>query len=264
MNILVCVKQVPEPETALDWGTGQPLTAAEGARMVMSGLDAHALECALSLAHGQGKDQARDQPRARVEAVTVGPPAAAAVLERARGMGAAAGFHILSPGQEDPPALSVAAWLAAWARGRAYDLILTGAMSQDAMQGQVGPLLAGLLGLDWASLAVKMSLAAPGRLYVEREIEAGRRQCLELDLPALVSVQASPRQPRYPSLSNLLKAKASPPEVIDAQGLPAPAPRQALLGLARPQRRRAGRVLSGSLPDQATELCAILRRRGLL
>jgi electron transfer flavoprotein beta subunit len=256
MNILVCLKQVPEPEAPLEWQADGPVTAGAGARYMLSGLDAQALEWALILT--------QDQPAARVEAVTVGPKRAAAVLERARGMGAQAGYHLLSPDEEDPPALAVASWLAAWARPRAYDLILAGGMSQDAMQGQVGPLLAGLLGLGWATLAVDLRLEAPGRLYLEREIEAGRRQCLELDLPALVSVQASPRQPRYPSLSNLLKAKASPPEVTDVQGLEALAPRQELLGLARPERRRAGRVLSGGLEQQATELCAILRRQGLL
>lgn len=158
----------------------------------------------------------------------------------------------------------MASWLAAWASPRGYDLILTGAMSQDAMQGQVGPLLAGMLGLNWATLAVDMRLAAPGRLYVEREGEAGRRQCLELDLPALVSVQASPRRPRYPSLSNPLKAKASPPETINTAELPAPVLRQELLGLAQPQRRRAGRLLTGSLEEQAQELCAILAGQGLI
>lgn len=256
MNILVCVKQVPEPQTALDWQEGQPPLAGAGARFQMGDLDAQALEWGLTLA--------QTQPAGRVEAVTVGPSRAAAVLERARGMGAQAGFHLLCPEQDDPPALSVASWLAAWARELAYDLILTGGMSQDAMQGQVGPLLAGLLGLNWATLAVDLRLESPGLLYLEREGEAGCRQCLELDLPALVSVQASPRQPRYPSLSNLLKAKATPPETVATAGLPAPVPRQELLGLTRPQRRRSGQVLTGGLEAQAGELCAILRRQGLL
>lgn len=256
MNILVCLKQVPEPESHFLWPQDGPPEPVAGARHQMGGLDAQALEWALTLA--------QDHPGARVEVVSAGPPRAAAMLERARGMGAAQACHILAPEGADPPALTVAGWLAAWAGPRGYDLILCGAQSQDAMRGQVGPLLAGLLGLDWATLAVELRLAGPGRLHLEREVEGGRRQALELDLPALVTVQSSPREPRYPSLSGLLKAKASPPQVVEAAGLPAAAPRVETLGARRPQRRRQGRALEGGPAEQAAELCAILRQRGLL
>ncbi|MBI5523961.1 MAG: hypothetical protein HY910_15145 [Desulfarculus sp.] len=256
MKILVCLKQVPEPESHLQWLEDGGVAPVPGARFQMGSLDAQALEWALTLA--------QDHQGISVEAVCAGPARAAAVLERARGMGAAQACHILTPEGAGPPALTLATWLAAWAGPRAYDLILTGGMSQDAMRGQVGPLLAGLLGLNWATLAVDMRLTDQGRLHLEREVEAGRRQALELDLPALVTVQSSPREPRYPSLSGLLKAKASPPQVVEATGLPPRAPQVAALGARRPQRRRAGRALNGTLAQQAQELCAILRQRGLL
>ncbi|CAO0821709.1 hypothetical protein DFAR_2590007 [Desulfarculales bacterium] len=116
----------------------------------------------------------------------------------------------------------------------------------------------------WATLAVDLRLETSRLLYLEREGEAGCCQCLELELPALVNVRASPCQPRYSSRSNLLKAKATPCETVDATDLPASPFRQELLGMACPQRQRAGRVLSGSLEGQAAERRAILRRQGLL
>ncbi|CAO0821708.1 hypothetical protein DFAR_2590006 [Desulfarculales bacterium] len=88
-----------------------------------SDLDAQTLEGGLTLVQAQ--------PTERVEAVTVGLARAAAVLERARGMSAQAGYHLLC--QNAPSSLTVASWLAAWVRERSYDLILAGGMSQDAM-----------------------------------------------------------------------------------------------------------------------------------
>ncbi|MBI4797610.1 MAG: hypothetical protein HY794_02505 [Desulfarculus sp.] len=100
MKILVCLKQVPEPESHLQWLEDGGVAPVPGARYQMSALDAQALEWAVTLA--------QDHPGVTVEAVCVGGPRAAAVLERARGMGAAQACHILAPEGADPPALTVA------------------------------------------------------------------------------------------------------------------------------------------------------------
>ncbi len=258
MKILVCLKQVAEPETAFELQASPPSLALHpAARFQMNSFDEFALEEALLL-----KETGQD---VSVDALTVGPQRALAVLQRAGGMGADRMLHILTREDESPDPLTTAAWIAAWAKERVYDLIFCGAMSQDSMQGLTGPMLAELLGLPLATSMVKLQLRAEQpALYLEREIEGGWRDCLEMDLPALVTVNSGSNQPRYPSLSNLLKAKKQQPHTIEAGALPRPGSALELISLAPPTPRRAGLHLQGSGQDKAAQLAAMLKERALL
>lgn len=256
MRVLVCLKQVSEPESLFDLD-GPRLALRRPERHKLGAYDEYALEMALRM-----KDA---HPGLEVWAVSLGPARAATVLERARGMGADQAWHLVADDDPPPRPAMVAAWLAAWAGPRGFELILTGVMSEDAMQGLVGPLLAARLDLPWATAAVNLALApGGGAVLVEREMEGNQRQRLELPLPALVSVQSSPQQPRYPSLSRLLKAKQSPAPSLAAAELAAPMATEAVVGLELPQRSRAGLVLTGSRAQQAAQLVAMLRERALL
>ncbi|MEW5913227.1 MAG: electron transfer flavoprotein subunit beta/FixA family protein [Thermodesulfobacteriota bacterium] len=255
MNILVCLKQVCEPETAFSFQASPPrLRLPDAARYQMNSFDEYALEEALLL-----KERLAG---VRLDALSVGPVRVAAVLQRAQGMGADRAVHVLS--EQDSEALSVATWIAAWAREQDYDLILCGAMSQDAMQGLVGPLLAELLGLPLATLVVKLEPRPAQRMYVEREVEGGWRDCLELPFPALLTIQSGINRPRYPSLSNLLRAKQTRPFAIEASTLPTATSRLELVAENTPQRTRTGLRLQGSTQDKARQLAAMLRERALL
>lgn len=256
MRILVCCKQVDEPESLLLDQQGRPDPLAP-ARTKLAEWDARALEEALVLKESH--------PGVEVWAVTVGPAEADAVLQRALGMGADQAAHVIAADDPPPRPAAIAAWLAEFARERGFDLILGGVMSEDAMQGLVGPMLAESLGLPCATGAVNLAtLPDNAGVRVEREMEGGRRQALELPLPALVTVGSSPRQPRYPSLSGLLRAKKAPRLRIEAESLaPAPA-REERRGLSLPQRQRDGLRLAGSVLEKAAQLRAILQERSLL
>lgn len=256
MKILVCVKQVLESELAVrpepDGGHGP----AVAARWRLNRFDEHAVEQGLRLAEA-------DEGPGRVEAVTVGPERAREVLTRALGMGIEHGAHIRTPdGEPGDPAVT-AGLLAGFAAGRGYDLILTGALSEDLMQGATGPMLAVALGLPWASLAVRLEWRG-GAVYAEREIEGGRRQMMQLPLPALATVNTTARQPRYPTLSKLLKAKAAKLEIVQAEDLRPPQARLKIIEHVTPPASRKGEILQGSPARQAGELAARLRERGLL
>ena len=260
MNILVCIKQVPCPESpfTVDVG-GVRIDAASIGEWQMNRFDAHALEAALQLRESGVE--------ARIDAVSVGPPRCADVLKRAVGMGADRGFLLLDESRrcDDDPQW-VASAIAEWARPGGYHLVLTGIISEDAMQGVTGPALAVRLGLPWATAVVSFQTAPQtrDRLLVERELEEGRRHRLELDLPALLTIQSSDQTPRYPSLSNLLRAGRRPPESIDTSTLELPLPRQSQVSLAPPRRRRSGRRLDGSAAQKAEELLLFFRHRGLI
>ncbi|MBU0971866.1 MAG: electron transfer flavoprotein subunit beta/FixA family protein [Proteobacteria bacterium] len=238
MKILVCIKQ----------------GAADGE---ISRFDEFALEEALVL---------KDRFQARVDVITAGPDSAVAVIRRAFGMGADQGIHIVTRDSGFVPAFVTASYLAAWAEKGSYDLIFTGIMSQDMMQGQTGPMLAELLGLPCATGVVKNHLTpALGLVPIEREMENGCRDCLGIRLPAVLTIQAGSRLPRYPSLSNMLAAGKKGITTLDQGDLyPVPVkPKEVLITIECPEKTREGRRLEGTLLDQARQLKAFLQEKDL-
>jgi electron transfer flavoprotein beta subunit len=256
IRLLVAIKQVLEPETRLQVDDSGRAAGPDGpATYWLNRLDEFALEAAVRIKESR--------PGVEMDAATVGPARAAKVLERAVGMGADRAIHVLTA--DDPGTTVIAAALAGLAQNRNYDLILTGAMSEDQMNGQVGPALAALLDLPWATLVMALDLLPAGReIIVEREIEGGRRHRLALDLPALITVQSGINKPRYPSLSNVLRAKKTPPETILSEKLIDRTEPTETLSLTPPARKRAGQVLAGDTRAKAEQLRKILADKGFL
>ncbi|MCA1960297.1 MAG: electron transfer flavoprotein subunit beta/FixA family protein [Desulfomonile sp.] len=258
MRMLVCVKQVPESEGAVsvedyeEW-----IRRAPPSLFRMNRFDEYAVEEALRVKEAC--------PDSRIDVISVGPLRCEAIIRRAMGMGADRGSHILTDDEPFLTPFATASWIAAWATSEQYDLIFAGVMSEDGMNGQVGPMLAEMLGVPCASSVVCARVTNDrNAVYVEREIESGFRDTLEMALPAVLTVQSGINQPRYPSLSNMLRARKAAIESIRADSLPGVVPREAVTGTSAPKRRRTGRVLEGSPSDKARELIHILRERTLV
>lgn len=258
MKILVCIKPVPESET--------PVRIAPDAKSIqtdplsplrMNRYDELALEQALYI---------RDTiPDTRIEAISVGPKRSEKVLKRALGMGADHGIHICTDIESHPDPTVVAAWIAAAARGKDYDLLLSGVMSEDGMHGRVGPLVAEHLSLPCATAVVRLRITPGCKIvFVERVPAEGLRDTLELRLPALLTLQSCSRDPRYPSLSNILRAKEQDLEFIAAASLDRPEPLQQAVRFKYPQKTRAGRFLQGDLEQKAQELLRTLCEKSFL
>jgi electron transfer flavoprotein beta subunit len=223
----------------------------------MNRFDEFAVEEALTI-----KESVRNT---RVDAITVGRARSSEVLRRALGLGATHAVHITLHEQGYVSPIVVASLMASYAGTKSYDLILAGVMSEDLMQGQVGPMIAGLMRLPCATATIMAQVSPDLRfVYAEREIEGGLRDCVELMLPAVLTVQSGINRPRYPSLSNMLRAKRQELETIDASSLESIAPREEIVGLRRPERSRRGRFLEGTTRDKAAELLHILRDRALV
>ncbi len=259
MKILVCVKHVldleqavlpdPLPAKPVDW---EWETTAGG----MNRYDAYALETALRLRSTGGVS--------RIVAVSVGAGEADAVLRRAIGMGADHGVQIQQAHQAFPSPFVIGGLIAAYAREKRYDLILCGVMSEDLMQGQVGPVVAGLMQRPCLTSVHALSASSRGgRLWCEREVEGGRQEVLEIELPALVSIQSGVHPPRYPALSKLLRANTYPLEIIPAGSQVAMAARQRVSTLGSPVKTRGGLVLDGTTEEKGRKLASLLRDRGL-
>lgn len=228
---------------------------------VMDASGSYALEEALRL---------KDCLGAHVTAFCLGPDEAGPVLVRALAMGADEARHIVCRGPEQPSGLVLASALANALRmesedSRAFDLILCGAASEDNGSGRTGPMLAGILDLPLAGCAVELApCPEKGVVTVTREIESGRRLALEIRLPAVLTIQTTTRQPRYPSLSNLLRANRATVPAIDLSRLPEVRPTETLLSEEAPCAVSRVEMLSGTTAEKAALLFKMLADRGMM
>lgn len=259
MKILVCVKQVPEFDLDAEIkinDTAQGIVADRLTTLRMNRIDEYAVEEALLIK--------KRFPDVTIDALTVGPEDASAAVRRAMGMGVNHGIHILTPEASLFSAGQVAQWISSVIKTKGYDLILTGVMSEDQMQGQVGPMLAEYLDLPCATSVIAETMVPENRtVTVEREIEGGFRDILELRLPALLTIQSGINLPRYPSLSNVMRAKRARLEVIAADSLDC-RETSSVTALDYPEKTRAADILAGTPEEKAEQLYHILREKALI
>ena len=256
MKILVCVKQVPETEASIVIDTSNKGIQRDHIdKWKMNRYDEAAVEEALQI-----KDTF---PDTTVDIISAGPSRSEIAIRRAIGMGADSGIHILTDNQGDRDPFAVASWISVYARS--YDLILAGVMSEDAMQGLVGPLIAENLALPCATAVIHEQLRPEKNcVYIEREIEGGFREQLELNLPAVLTVQTGINQPRYPSLSNLLRANKTELGTVDAARFEHPTEMLEVIRLVYPQKIRECLLLKGSQPEKVEQLLRILHEKSFL
>ncbi len=210
MDILVCVKRVPETAEAelVPARDGRSLDEADLA-WEMNEWDRVAVEAAVRLQEEHG---------ARVTALTVGGEEDEEVLRRALAMGCDEALRLWDPAFAGADAWRTARILAAAMAARPHDLVLTGAVSADWNQGQTGGFLAALLDLPMVALATGLELAEGG-LRVRHEVEDGLERVVSLPLPALVTVQTGLAEPRYVSIRGIRRVAGIEIPVRDAAAL---------------------------------------------
>ncbi len=246
MKILVCIKAIRESETD---GTSD--------RVCINRFDEFALEEALQMRKSAG--------HGTVDAISVGPKQTGSVLTRAVGIGADHGIQILAYDEEFPDPFCTASLIAAYAQDKKYDLILCGVMSEDLMQGQIGPMIAEILSLPCATAVISAQLSHDAKqISVEREMEAGRREKWKIQLPALLTIQSGINTPKYPALSRMLFAVRQQQEIINSETLVTPHIRQRISSTDFPQKQRSGLVLEGTCAQKAETLINIFREKGFL
>jgi electron transfer flavoprotein beta subunit len=258
MKILACIKAVPEAEDAILFDADAPvLIADETTDLRMNRFDEFAVEEAILIK--------KKFPGTVIDAISVGPENAQKAVKRALGMGADAGIHIVSNYGASCEADFVATSIAKYAERQSYDLVLTGIMSEDMMQSQVGPMIAQCLNFAWATSVIHEAIGPDQKtVYVERELEGGIREMLDITLPAVLAIQSGINEPRYPSVSNLIRAIDSGMETIPAPDLGVGQKPSAIIGYSYPQKMRDGLILQGTTEEKAIALIKILREKRLL
>jgi len=251
MNVLVCVKHVPDTETRVKVAPdGLHLDLGE-ANWVINPYDEFAVEQGLQLKEKLGGE---------VTAITVGGDEATKSLRQALAMGADKAVLCSDPAFENADPWATARILAAAAAKLPYDLILCGKHAVGGDNQQVGSLLGQLLGIPVVTVVTGMELEGTN-LSLKREVEGGT-EVVKAALPAVISCQKGLNEPRYPSLKGIMAAKKK--EVITWKGAdlgldPASlAPAFQLKKVDLPPPRPAGRVLAGEVPDQVKELVKLL------
>ena len=258
LRILVCVKQVIDSSESLtlDERTGE-LSYHPNSAFRMNRFDEFALEEALLIRQRLAGST--------VDALSVGPERVSSNLHRALGMGADHAIHILHREEGYISPFSVASLIAACASPRNYDLIIAGVMAEDTMACQTGQLIAALLDLPCATSVIKEEVwPERAEALVEREIEGGGRETVRLELPAVFSIQPGINSPRYPSFSKVMRAQTYRQEVVKAEDLLVPAPREIRRSIRTPDIAAQGSFVEGSPREKARKLVRIFHEKSIL
>src|ERR1700733_13755817 len=198
MNVVVCVKQIPDPAApaALDPNTR---TLDRSGKLILDDSDAYGVEMGLQLASGDGDE---------VILVSMAPGGETSGLRTALAMGAAKAILVSDEALAGSDALGTAKVLAAAIKRAEPDLILMATESTDGYTGTLPVQVAELMGLP--SVTFAKSIAIDGNsVKVERQTEAGFDDVV-CPLPALVTVTAGVVEPRYPSFKGIMAAKSKP------------------------------------------------------
>jgi electron transfer flavoprotein beta subunit len=248
-KILVCVKRVVDYNVRVRVkpdGTGVML---DGVKMSINPFDEIALEEALRI-----KERGSN---AEVVAVSVGVADTQQQLRTALAMGADRAILVQTDAAVEP--IGAAKLFHALARKENPDLILLGKQAIDDDANQTAQMLAAMWDRPQATFASKIEIA-DGKAMVTREVDAGL-ETIEVDLPAVMSVDLRLNEPRYVKLPDIMKAKKKPLEILDIASIDASAATASLkvVKVEPPSQRQKGMMVKS-----VAELIDALKKRGIL
>ncbi len=258
MNIVVCVKQIPNPELQFRVREDGRDIMRDALTYQINGPDEYALEEAVRIKEKHG---------GKVTVISAGPERVTEVLRQSMAKGADEAVRVdLPQGLEFNP-YAVARVLAKAIEALEHDLILTGVQSEDFAHASTGPLLASLLGVPHASVIAKVELS-DGKAKVYRELEGGLQEVLSLSLPALLTIQFGINEPRYASVAAILRATRQPIKQLKLEDLDL-SPDSLGLGVSVrrmyvPEVTHKAEMIEGSSEDIARRLVQVLKENGLV
>lgn len=242
MNIIVCMKQVPDSETRVKVGSDGKTIDLNAVNFVINPYDEFAIEEALRLKEKFGGE---------VTILTLGTDRAENDMRKALAMGADKAVLLKI---DDSYKGDVAVALAEQIKTMPYDLVFFGKQAIDDDSGQMPQLVAELLDVPCATVVVKLDVDANSKLCsAEREIEGGK-ELVEFSFPAVIGAQKGLNEPRLPNLKGIMAAKKKPLEKKDAVVSPA---LSEVVGIELPSPRPAGKIV-GKGAEAVPELVRLL------
>ncbi|MEV6986311.1 electron transfer flavoprotein subunit beta/FixA family protein [Sphaerisporangium sp. NPDC051017] len=203
MNIVVCVKQVPDTATERKLNAKDNTLDRDAADGVINELCEYAVEEALKIKEAHGGE---------VTVLTMGPGKATDTIRKALAMGADKAVHLVDDALHGSDALSTSYALAQTLKKIGFDLVVLGSESTDARTGVLAAMLAERLGVPQLTLAGKVDIDGSA-IAIQRVTDYGFDK-VEASLPAVVSVVEKINEPRYPSFKGIMAAKKKPVETL--------------------------------------------------
>jgi electron transfer flavoprotein alpha/beta subunit len=255
MNIIVCIKQVPDTaEVRINSETGTLIR--EGVPSIVNPLDMHAIEAGL---------QIREKVGGKVVVLTMGPPQAETALRDAISMGADEAFLL-----SDRAFAGSDTWATSYTLSRAIqkldaDVIICGKQAIDGDTAQVGPEMAEFLNIPHISYIRKIEDITDSTVRVQRLMDEGY-DIVESTLPALLTVVRELNEPRLPSLKGKMVAKKAEIKKWGSSDIMADENNVGLKGsptqvknIFTPEARSGRKMLEGNPEEQVDALIQELR-----
>jgi len=245
VKVVVCVKQVAVLGDEVEFTADERDVDPDYLDYALNEWDTYATEEALRLCEAAADGE--------VVVVSVGPEDAEEAMRRCFAMGADRGIRVDSDAWLDP--IQVARALAEVVRAENPDLVFAGVQSADAVQAATGTALAELLDLPRVAVVTKIELG-DGNATVNRELEGGVLDVVEVDTPALLTIQTGINEPRYATLRAIKQAEEKEIDVRQPGDLGEPA--YQVKKMFVPPKGEGAEMLNGSAADVAQKIKEIV------
>ena len=251
MNIYVLLKRTFDTEERITISKGKIIE--DGAEFIINPYDEYAVEEAIQIRDAQGGE---------VTVVSVGNEESEKQLRTALAMGVDKAVLInIEDDIQDGDQYTTAKIIGQYLKGQEVDLIIAGNVAIDGGSGQVAPRVAEILGIPYVTTINKLKINGI-KVSVTRDVE-GDSEVIETSLPLLVTAQQGLNEPRYPSLPGIMKAKKKPLEELELDDLDLELDdvqaKTRAIEIFLPPKKEAGKILSGGVPAQVSELVQLLR-----
>ncbi len=256
MNIVVCIKQVPDTQDVKINPETNTLIR-EGVNSIINPFDMYAIEEALRV---------KERIGGKVTVVTMGPPQAEEALREAISLGADDVFHVT-----DRAFAGADTWATSYTLAKTiekigkYDLIICGKQAIDSDTAQVGPGIAAQLDIPQVTYVKKTEEIKDGVARFERMTEEGH-EVIETPLPCLITVVKEINIPRLPSLKGKIRAKQAQVAKYTAKDIDADPNKIGLKGsptvvdkIFAPPKRAGGQILQGTTDEAVVKLVEALK-----
>jgi electron transfer flavoprotein beta subunit len=253
MNIVALAKLVPDLVEELeidDSGTALDMTWL---RLIINELDDHAIEESILL---------KERTGAHVTVMAPDVEDIDDILFTASAKGADRLIKVLGDYESRINNHALARAFAAIIRDLSPDLVLSGVQAHDDLDGSIGPLLAGYLGLPYVGYVASVALEE-GKATITKEYPGGLSAEMTVELPAVLGIQVAEEPPRYVAVSKVRQAmKTSEIEEIEAAAFDLQGGPQ-VSRMYQPEVGEGATMLEGSLDDIADEIVGILKELGV-
>ncbi len=262
MKIIACMKWIPDTsEAELSIASNGKDIKKDDLDHDLNDWDRFAIEEAVQL---------KEKYDGEVTVVSVAPEDAEEMLRECLARGADEAFQIWDDAFDGSDGFVVAKALASFIQKRPFDLVLTGTLAEDDAGGQVGGMLAAMLGTPSATLVSHIEIADKKATF-RRELEGGLYEKIEMELPAVISVATGLNEPRFVSIRAVRKVASVEIPTVDLTELGLEESQVGHSGsritvekVFLPPEGDGAEIIKGSTDDVAARVAEILKEKGVL